>query len=522
MRLEVLTKFPVGPEWAAGWDALAARCGSDDVFVTYDWARAAAEFDRQARLLIVCGYVCEPGSQTEGLVGLAPLALRRCRVAGRRRTVLELLTGPWADYNELIAEPAWRDEFIRRVAELAAQMLRQHDCSHLCLNNLPEDSPTLKLFADAACRLGLQVTQRQRDTGPALVFEGTDGAVLDELLEKKGIVRKRKALAKKGRLEFRIVREPDEVRDCLSRLWQLHTARYLLNGQPGIYDPASEASLCRLLERLAERMTATERILLPALFLDGEPIALALGFEHRGALTLYALTFDVGVMGTSPGEMLVLEIARHCRRAGMRRLDFGAGAEAYKARFTNTQRRTFELIAHHGSPALAARSALLKIKDRARQHPVGFALLRRVRGLCQLYRLEARRTTPVRAIISLLSEQCRELLPSVSSQLGRKKVLPRAAGVTELRARDLAGVVLKYRRELPSWEFRKAYDLLRQGERCYLVMQRNRLIRIIGQRPLAEGESVGSLTSAPEPQTVPQQPDQCSETPQPDELTRQA
>ncbi|HWQ33505.1 MAG TPA: GNAT family N-acetyltransferase [Blastocatellia bacterium] len=474
MRIEVLTEFPVGPERAAEWDALVARAALSEPFVTRGWMQAAAEFDREAQPLIICGYVAEDGG--ERLVAIAPFAQRRIRSFGRSRTALEMLGSCWGDYNDVIAEPGYHAEFISRVAEQIAAIIPD-DCVHACLENIPEDSPTLGALMDRACAQGLTVELQQCDVGMALQIAGTDPAALDGLLKKERLVRKMKTLARTARLEFRVVRAAAEMRDCLRRLSRWHTARYLLNGQPSIFDAEAPGNLCRLLDLTVAAMPG--EACLPALFLDDEPVAVTLAFEHRGALLTWVTSFDVGIMGTSPGEMLVLETARYCRREGLRKLDFGRGSESYKSRFTNSERRIYRLIIHRGSAAVTVSSALARARAWAKRQPELWDAAVRLRGLWQLLRLEAQRTGLSRAAIDLLAEQGRALLfgNTVPDSGDQTEALP------ELHPRRLVEVVLKYRRDLPSWEFRKAYELLRQGQQCRLVIEDDRLRQIVPNRP---------------------------------------
>jgi CelD/BcsL family acetyltransferase involved in cellulose biosynthesis len=485
MRIEVVREFPDGQLWSERWDALVSRSVAPDAFAGYAWAAAAAAYDPECQPLIICGYV------DERLIGIAPFALRRRRRLWSEEPVLEFLTGPWADYCDLIAEPDQQQEFIRRVVEYVAEMLDQENISHLSLDRLPEDSLTLPVMADLVCRRGLRLSLRQSDVSAALDIAGTDNARLDELLEKKAVLRKTRILASKGKLEFRTVRALDEIRDCLSRFCRFHTARYLLNGRPSIYDPDSAESLGRLLEALAGRLSPAEQICLPALFFDDEPIALALCFEYDRTLTLYATTFDAGVINTSPGEILVVEIMRYCRRTGIGKFDFGAGEESYKARFTNTQRRTFQLIAHRGDPVITATKLLADVKAWAKRQPELWEALRSLKSLAQLIRLEARRTSLSRAMAGVAAQHCREWF-----QLSDDTTSISHASLTELRPRDLVSVVMSYRHDLPAWEFRKAYDSLRQGEACFLVIREGRLEAIVRQPAMNNQEPLGSPTDA--------------------------
>jgi CelD/BcsL family acetyltransferase involved in cellulose biosynthesis len=489
MRLETLTTFPDSQKWAERWEALVARAALSEPFVTWGWMRAAAQFDREAQPLLICGYVAEGSG--ERLVAIAPFARRRIRNLGRRRTALEMLGSCWGDYNDVIAEPEYHAEFISRVAEQIAAIIPDA-CVHACLENLPEDSPTLQTLMDRACAQGLTVELQQCDVGMALQIAGTDPAALDGLLKKERLVRKMKTLARTARLEFRVVREAAEMRDCLRRLCRWHTARYLLNGQPSIFDAEAPGSLCQLLELTISEMPGAA--CLPALFLDDEPVALTLAFEHRGALLTWVTSFDVGITGTSPGEMLVFETARYCRREGLHKLDFGRGSEGYKSRFTNSERRIYRLLIHRGSAAATVSSALARARAWAKRRPELWDAAVRLRGIWQLLRLEAQRTGLSRAILDLLGAQTRALLfgQVIPDSGAQPEALP------ELPPRRLVDVVLKYRRDLPSWEFRKAYELLRQGEQCRLVIEDDRLRQIVPEHPTRLKTTPSPLTPVSE------------------------
>jgi CelD/BcsL family acetyltransferase involved in cellulose biosynthesis len=491
MRIEALTKFPEQSEWAEAWESLLERAGSDDVFCSYQWAKACAEFDCDSQPLILAGY------DQERLIGIAPFTRRQVKRGVFKHWRLEFLTLPWADYCDFIVEPEARAEFLGQCLDYLQRDAAQWD--ELRLENLAECSPGVRLLGELARTRGWRADARETNIGPVLDLEQAESAALDELLEKKGVARKAKTLARKGQLEFKIARQPEEVQALLRDFYRFHTVRYLICGQPSLYDPESEGSLCRLFDLLIEHLSPQGKVCVPALFFNGRPIALYVGFEHRGCLMLYAATFDTGVIGTSPGEILAWEVARYCRASGIKRLDFGIGGEDYKFRFTNTVRRNCELVIHRRMLPAYASAASARARAWAKDRPALWHALRQAKYFCRVGRMETQRTGIKRAAISVLAESCRALkdqvkpglrlyLNSPALQPERKLIseepslLPGLAPGTkllELRTRDFVPLVLAYRRAFPSWYFKRALEYLREGRRGFLVMEGERLTQMM-------------------------------------------
>src|SRR5262249_32986666 len=152
------------------------------------------------------------------------------------------------------------------------------------------------------------------------------------------------------------------------------------------------------------RLSPLGRMCVPILFLDGRPIALFFGFEYRSRLTLYATTFDIGLIGTSPGEILALEVTRYCRGAGIKQLGVGVGDEAYKDRITNTRRHNCELVIHRSALSAHASTAYARTKAAIKNCPPLYDVVKAGQRLWRMAKLESRRVGWRRAAISLLAE----------------------------------------------------------------------------------------------------------------------
>jgi hypothetical protein len=385
----------------------------------------------------------------------------------------------------VVAEPERREEFLRRSFEYLQTGAPGWD--ELRLTNLPEPSPTASILKGLARASGLHAQIRPAGVGPVLDLAGAEPGVIAQLLEKKGIARKAKALSRRGRLEFAVLREEAEIKQALGDFYRFHTVRYLLCGQPSLFDPEQGFNLCRLFELLVEKLSPLRRVCVPALFFDGRLVALYFGLEHRGRLMLYATAFDVGLVGTSPGEILALEVTRYCWEAGIRRLDFGVGDEPYKFRFTNRLRRNCELVIHRRALASFASAAYARSKAWARRRPALRRVVRQGKQLWRMARMETRRVGVRRAAGSLSAEGARCLARLIRvrprperspkemghfslAALGRQlSLVPEGSHLSELRARDFMAMVMAHRQAFPGWYFRRALDYLRRGHRCFLA-----------------------------------------------------
>lgn len=491
LRMEVLTSFPQGQEWAEKWNDLKEQMADADAFGLYEYVQTAAAFDSSGRPVIFCGYLHD--GFAERLVGIAPLMLRERIVAGFRRIGLEFITGPWGDCNDLIAAPGQLQLFVQEVTGLIARMIEQKVISHVCLNNLPDDSPALQQLTDSFCRRGLIVTSHQSDTGMALELADTDMTELRQLLRKDHVRRKLRALQKKGRTEFQVVRDPAEIQSLLKWFYQIHTVRYLLDGRASIYDPQVADGFHRMIDRLAGSLNGAGRFCMPTLFFQERPVALAFCFDYQQVINLYGLTFDPGLVGTSPGEILILELTNYCQTHNKKRLDFGAGDEGYKARFTNHQRQMLRLMVHNGTAIYSSWAIIQHARAWAKQHPSLWHNLRQLKSWLQVPALESRRVGRARAIANWLQH-----IVSVSLQQDSlsEMALPQTSDdLRELRTDELVEVVMKYRADLPAWEFQRAMKTLRQKQHCGLEIRDGHLRGII---PLPQALRTMNATAEPD------------------------
>jgi CelD/BcsL family acetyltransferase involved in cellulose biosynthesis len=84
--------------------------------------------------------------------------------------------------------------------------------------------------------------------------------------------------------------------------------------------------------------------------LDGLPLAFYLSLEHEGVQYLLKGGFDPAFARFAPGQQLLHELIRRAFVIGVRRIEFGGAAEAYKLLWTDTTRGRDEIRAFSPSP----------------------------------------------------------------------------------------------------------------------------------------------------------------------------
>jgi len=86
-----------------------------------------------------------------------------------------------------------------------------------------------------------------------------------------------------------------------------------------------------------------------AMWLDGRPIAVALGLAHRNALLVILGGFDFSFKNMSIGSLMFEQVARDCIGRGETFLDFTIGDEPYKLTFGSEPSAMWQ-ISRSGSP----------------------------------------------------------------------------------------------------------------------------------------------------------------------------
>jgi CelD/BcsL family acetyltransferase involved in cellulose biosynthesis len=139
--------------------------------------------------------------------------------------------------------------------------------------------------------------------------------------------RRRKQLARLGRVEFVVARSRAELEPALEEAFRLHAARWLDGPEAsGFATPAGRRFHRASLRALARG--GVPRIVL--LRLDGRAIACNYFMLLEGTMYFHELAFDPALAQHSPGLLTTLDAIAAAAHEGARRVEFLGGAERYK------------------------------------------------------------------------------------------------------------------------------------------------------------------------------------------------
>ena len=325
LRVIVHREIPDDPKLRREWNALVAQTESPQVFYTYEWARAVAHaFGDQTAPWLLLTY------NGERLSGVAALSA----VPGN--TTAQFLCGTTADYCDFVSRPPDREMLVESVLS----ELRRDGIENIVLANLPADSPTVRVLANARTKYGFHIFQRTGYRCAQVTLGGREQrAKLKEELDKKKMFRRNiNFLRREGAVGLKHWRAENQVREALPEFCEAHVARFLLTGRISNLVRSSRRAF---LTELARGLSKIDALTLTCLTLGDKAIAWNYGFQFQGSWFWYQPTFDSRLEEHSPGYLMLSKIVMEaCDDQKMTTVDLGLGAEGYKERFANASRET--------------------------------------------------------------------------------------------------------------------------------------------------------------------------------------
>lgn len=325
VRLVVLGEIPEDEDLRRQWNGLLERVDDPQVFFTYEWALAVQRaYADSLKPLVVCAY-----DDQGALCGAVALA----RNAQNEVSFLCATTG---DYCDFLSAPLVRNAF---VAAVLAE-LKQQNLNKLTLTNLPADSPTVAAIRVHAGRVGYHRFQRL-----AYMCAQYSMKVLDRARDEKPRVarpkmirRSLKALATEGEVRLDHATSWSAVEPILPDFLLAHVARFLVTGR---ISNMAHAERRLFLTELARLLSREGWLCLTRMMTGPRTVAWNYGFRFRGTWFWYQPTFDSEVEKHSPGYCLLAKIIEEAAgNPEIQTADLGLGAEEYKDRVANQERRT--------------------------------------------------------------------------------------------------------------------------------------------------------------------------------------
>jgi CelD/BcsL family acetyltransferase involved in cellulose biosynthesis len=301
------------PDFLSSWDALYQGCGWGTVFQSPAFARVwYSAYEPLYEPLLV--YEAGPSGD---LAALLPLAVRR------ETHELAVCGVPNAEYYVWIARDGNEHFFFDALQEVW-KMFPQ---GRLRFMFLPPKTPVTELPP----RSIMIPIERP--------FCALDGNSASESLRKKSNKSRINRLERMGRLEFIQIGSRAELEPHMDRIAEYCDVRQAaVNGSIPFQDDPPKRDFFLM---LADEPSVAHYT---ALTLDGEVIAVHLGFKNRSEVALGLIAHAPSLDRHSPGKLLLLFLIEKLAASGYERFDLTPGG-AYKDRFHNGRDEAFRLWA---------------------------------------------------------------------------------------------------------------------------------------------------------------------------------
>lgn len=162
-------------------------------------------------------------------------------------------------------------------------------------------------------------------------------ALLSDRLQRPATRRNLKMLEKHGAVTYETAFASHELLALLPALFAMHVANFAGTGRTSQFVRAEER---RFVESLVTQPDLAGVIYMDVLRTSGRPVAMHLGFQHRGWIYYNKPTFELELGKASPGKSLLAHLFARAHREGIDRIDLLKGTESYKAEWANQSRRT--------------------------------------------------------------------------------------------------------------------------------------------------------------------------------------
>jgi len=131
---------------------------------------------------------------------------------------------------------------------------------------------------------------------------------------------------------------PDSIPEAIGQFCRCYAQQWGREGRPHALQYPETRLYWSALATAAARLS---KLHFTVFEVDGEPWHWHLGFEHRGVLLWYKLTYDIRFSQFSPGTLHLALLVEEGIARGWRCLDLGYGAEDYKFKWTDHNRQLF-------------------------------------------------------------------------------------------------------------------------------------------------------------------------------------
>lgn len=315
MNIRIYDRFEDIPLSREEWNSLVGRSRTNTIFQTHEWV--STWWNALGHTYRLHCMIMDDGQEIRGV---APMMSRL--IAPRDWLFLADANSDYCDFPTAGNNYGMLESMLRHLMEY------RPDWRSLSLRNIPEDSVSLACLQTLCEKYRLPYRLSKRIVAPEIVFLKDATAYK----HKYSVRRHCNRLEKLGRLEFKVIRDPQDIPGMLEILFRDHITRFREKGEHSLFETQCHRDFYT---HLAQELTNTGWLNFSCLTLDDTPLAVHFGFEYNGTLTWYKPAFDLAYRNYSPGTVLIKYLIDYAQDRRLKILDFTIGNERFKARFSN-------------------------------------------------------------------------------------------------------------------------------------------------------------------------------------------
>jgi CelD/BcsL family acetyltransferase involved in cellulose biosynthesis len=356
-RVEEINRIDELASFRASWHALLAATPRASFFHTLEWFEVYWEHYGKGQKLR--GLVVSKGG---GPIGIVPLVVR---TESTRVGPVRVLTYPLHDWGSFYG-PIGPKPYETLAAGLAHVRRTPRDWDLLELRWIDAGGVEADLTALAMRAAGLQAQGTVWDRTAVVEIDGSWRAYLAGRTSKwrNNLRRTERKLAGLGRVEHLRYRPLGQAHGEVDPRWDLYdlceeTARQSWQGSSTTGTTLSHDAVRPFLRASHAAAAKAGAVDLNLLLLDGQPLAFAYNYHHRGEVYGLRAGFDATRSPEGAGTLLWARALRDSFRRGDRLYDLGAGYVASKRRFLT---RVAPILRYSHFPPAVPRAWLLRAK----------------------------------------------------------------------------------------------------------------------------------------------------------------
>ena len=328
------------------WEALLERSGTANVFLTWEWIGNWIEVYLPGKdLLAIAVY------DGDRLVGIAPFWIEKRRTLGMPSAkFLRLAGSPEADYVDILTDRKKTTGCVERMWEELVGTLRP-EWDVIEIHDIMSDSVALEALLEKSAEdmRNLRVEAVGHSVCPYIALPDSWETFLAGFSRsgRYTITSSGRRLAQQGDLEFRVCEDAGDVEGRMTDFISLHQKNWRAKGHPGAF---AEDKSRVFHHRVARAMFEKGRLFLASLHVGGRHIGSLYGFYFENRVFYYLLGVETNpVKRIKNGTALLAMCVKEAIERGCSEFDFLRGAEEYKYRWTELDRRNLRVRIYNRS-----------------------------------------------------------------------------------------------------------------------------------------------------------------------------